>query len=263
MLNYLLTCFALLVILFILYIKNNEQYFEHMTNDLVPVANVDFGASNLSPNVPIEKHFPNCTDNKCTINNKISDTNKYNITGGNSLFVNIDKDLEIDPKKWKNKMEKIGCQKNNPFKNYNEPEEYFHINKIDFSEAIEENKRVSKTFDLNCLTNDHLYLSKYKEQRLNDKQNIIDQSWELKKVQDETNKNILNVDYRNAENFYKDLFEYKIGPMNMINWYLPSNYSDFSDFNDKTLDKKILTDKIPKIDKYRTRALNWHFGNPI
>lgn len=49
-------------------------------------------------------------------------------------------------------------------------------------------------------------------------------------------------------------------PLNTDEWFLPSNYTNFSKYNRPTLDKKIVDDNIPLRDKYKTRAFNWHFG---
>jgi hypothetical protein len=291
MLNYILICITTLIVLSIYYIKINKpdnlskpdnlrcstehfddtEFPKQSDNMMSPVADIDIGNTNLSRDVPIEKQLDGCRSGDTTCEKRrISD--KYNLsglTGGQSLYVNIDPEMELGQKnlKWKNKSEKLGCQKGNDFSVFNDPEKYYHINKVQFSDIIEDNERVSKTFNLYCpkkdISGDNLYLSKYRKKRLNSKKNKIKRSWQNNDEQKQTDFNINNIDYKNAEQFYDDLYGYDIGPMNMTNWYLPSNYSNYSEYNDKTLDKKILKDKIPKQDRFRTRAFNWQFGEPI
>lgn len=179
-------------------------------------------------------------DNLC-IRNRIAD--KYGITGGQGMYVNIDGNLLYNPKKFKKRWSKIGCGTFNKFSAFNCPENTLHNKKIEFSENVENNKRVFNSFRLGC-----------HDTKINEIKNKLHQ--------EETDFNINNIDYKTAEQYYKQNYGYNIAPLNTELWWVPANYTKYSEYNRPSLDK-IFKDNIPQKDKYRTRAMNWQFGKPI
>lgn len=174
--------------------------------------------------------------------------------GGQGMFVNIDSKKLYNNRKlreeWKNeypfpnnKLKYKNCDEYRDYKLFNQPEDTYHNAKVEFGDYIENDKKVKKSFEIPC-------------NKFNKKKNLSDY------IKQDRKKNLVlnKIDYRDAEDYYKDNYGYNIQPLNTEEWFLPSNYTLFSKYNRPTLDKKIVDKEIPPKDKYRVRALNWHFG---
>jgi hypothetical protein len=223
-----------------------------------------------SPDVPKPKHMKKCTPDKLSNNKKkcIREriTDKYNlnnIRGSQGMYVNIDGQELYDNTKVSKKWKKKGCGTHKNFSVFNQPEKYLDKEKVEFSHKLAENNRVYNSFKINCpdkqgSVND--YYTQLQKQKENERKMTKERNNKNNKLQKETDFNINGIDYATAEQYYKQNYGYDIAPLNTTNFWLPSNYIQYSEYNRPTLDKKIVDSKIPEKDKYRTRAFNWQFG---
>lgn len=178
--------------------------------------------------------------------------NVEHFDGGQAMFVNIDKKKLYNNRKlredWQkeypipnNKLKYKTCNDYNYYKLFNESEKTLDDNRIEFGDSIKNREKVMKSFEIPC--NQFKEKKKFKKNNYKKKNLIIN-----------------DIDYRDAEKYYQQNYGYNIMPLNTDEWFLPSNYTDFSKYSGPTLDKKIIKKAIPPKDKYRTRAFNWYFG---
>lgn len=224
---------------------------------------IDFrkGPNKCSTTCNLTEHFD--TKNKCV---KERIVNKYNLTGGQGMYVNIDGEELVDnkklQKKWKRNRSKIGCASGKDYAVYNMPECSMDKHKIEFSDNIADSARIARSFKIHC--NDKMYGDNDYYKRLIKKKKMQQKRKKRIQANKEQQKQIYSgTDYKTAEEYYKYNHGYDITPLNTTEWYLPSNYVDYSEYNRPKLDKVIINDTIPPNDKYRTRASNWHFGKPL
>lgn len=211
-----------------------------------------------SEEIPNKKVFnKNCEldeSNKC-IRNRIIDKN--NISGGQGMYVNIDGMELVDNQKLNKKWSKKGCGYRDQFSVFNMPECYLDKHKIEFSDNIKDAKRVAKSLQIHCPNqkySDNNYYNKLMKKKKLSKKRKIKRILANKNQQNRINFNLNNVDFKTAEQYYKNNYGYDITPLNTDEWWLPSNFVNYSEYNRPKLDKVIVN------NKNGSRAFNWHFG---
>jgi hypothetical protein len=264
-----------------LHSKSDKDFIQDMRRPDIPDPKT-LNYPRFSDKTPAEKHF----EKECKLDH-ISDkckrrriADKYNlnkISGGQGMYVNIDGEELINnyelQKKWANdrakydkKRSRIGCASSKDYAVYNMPECSLDKNKIEHSDDLADSTRVARSFKIHC--NDKRYCDNDYYNRLMKKKNMqrIAKKKRIQANMDEQRQIYFNLngkDYKSAEEYYRLNYGYDITPLNTTEWYLPSNYVNYSEYNRPKLDKVIINDTIPPNDKYRTRASNWHFGKPL
>jgi hypothetical protein len=153
-----------------------------------------------------------------------------NVGKGSSqaLYTNMDTKMLYDSKN-------VSKQIEYNFDEFNEPEKTLDKYNIEFNLDLAENERVYDTFIIN--------------KKEKNKKKIVKEQLPIN-----------DINYLTAEENYKKLFNYKIGPINMEEWFLPANYVEYSEYNKPSI-KSIINRNND--DNNNIRAYNWSFGLPL